>query len=529
MHKIDTNTSLRHCGRTKTIQFRLWMYFLMISLFMLVFFSGTQIIFYTATYKNMKSSELEKTAKKMLEQFGDRKDIKVFSSNLKQTAYATGTNIQFFKVDYTVINGEVEFKSIPVSIVDSSPIFTQEIPTLVNTTEILDNIIIGKKFFIEASEKNEFTYYENPRLGNTNESIAIFGAKIDDHIDGKVYFHMSMPVTLSDSATTIWRRQILLTAIICIVAGTFVSWFASSRISRPIKDISIGAEKLAKGDYSVVFDGSGLLEVQYLADTLNYATEEISKTEDLRREFLANVSHDLKTPITIIKGYAETIRDISGENSVKRNAHSQVIIDESDKLTRLITDILDLSRMQAGTIVTTKEDLDLSVIAKSVLERFDIYSTRDGYKFEFDSVGDCTVIADTKQMEQALYNLIGNAINYTGEDKKVKVEVVNTGKVVRCNIIDSGKGIAKEDIDLVWDKYYRTGLKTRKFVGTGLGLSIVKTALTSNDCVFGIESEVDKGSTFWFELNSTKYLKKQEQEQQLLKPQKQKKIKNKIK
>ena len=293
----------------------------------------------------------------------------------------------------------------------------------------------------------------------------------------------------------------MIATVVCLVASVVVSFFISDRITKPITEFSRVAKKLSAGDYSVRFKGNGYTEIENLADTLNTATVEFGKTEQLRRDFLANVGHDLRTPLTMVKAYAEMIRDISGSDELKRNQHSQVIIDEADRLTGLVNDILNLSKLQSGTDALELRSTDLRVLAKMVVERFSVYSERDGYTFRFEADEDCCAYCDSKRIEQVIYNLIGNAVSYTG-NKTVDIRVSRVENKVRASVRDYGSGIAPEDLDKVWDRYYRANQSKRAVVGSGLGLSIVKNILTLHKAEFGVSSRLGEGTEFWFELSA---------------------------
>ncbi|HEX3026915.1 MAG TPA: HAMP domain-containing sensor histidine kinase, partial [Clostridia bacterium] len=229
--------------------------------------------------------------------------------------------------------------------------------------------------------------------------------------------------------------------------------------------------------------------------------KELSKTEELRRELIANISHDLRTPLTMVKMYAELIRDVSGDKPEKRNAHTQVIIEESDRLSSLITEVLDLSKLQSGTAQISRKEFDLAEKSRVILNRFQALSERQGYVFSIDCDSDAWVNADEQKIEQVIYNLVSNAVNYTGEDKKVAIRVKKTGSKVRFSVSDTGKGIPKEECGQIWERYYKAKeTHKRAVVGTGLGLSIVKGILDAHNADYGVDSTVGTGSTFWFEL-----------------------------
>ena len=271
-------------------------------------------------------------------------------------------------------------------------------------------------------------------------------------------------------------------------------------LTRPIARFTRAARRMAKGDFTVDFKGEyTYAEMDALAETLDYAKEEIGKSDQLQKEVLANVTHDLKTPLTMIKAYASMIQEISGDNPEKRAKHTQVIIDESDRLTALVNDILNLSKIRSGMDSLKLQEFNLSEFIHTVLERFDYLTETKGYTLVRDIDDELYTEADMEKLEQVVYNLVGNAVNYTGEDKKITVSLKKAeGGKIRFSVTDTGKGIPPDEIDTIWDRYYRsTETHKRPIKGTGLGLSIVKTILVKHGFEYGVESEVGKGSTFY--------------------------------
>jgi signal transduction histidine kinase len=202
----------------------------------------------------------------------------------------------------------------------------------------------------------------------------------------------------------------------------------------------------------------------------------------------------------MIKAYAEMIRDISGEKKEKREAHLQVIIEESNRLASLVNNILELSILQSNNEALQIKNVNLSETLKKILLRFGALSKLEGFEIKANIDYDLYVLVDEQRMERVIYNLIGNAINYIGEDKEIKVNLIDLGSRVRFEVIDTGKGIPSEELNLIWDRYYKAKTHKRSIISNGLGLSIVKSILEMHQAEFGIESAVGKGSKFWFEL-----------------------------
>ncbi|MBQ8758334.1 MAG: HAMP domain-containing histidine kinase, partial [Clostridia bacterium] len=309
-------------------------------------------------------------------------------------------------------------------------------------------------------------------------------------------------VTPLDSTVAILKSQLIVTTVIALILSLLLSYFVARYIAKPIENLNASAKKLARGDLNTEFSGKGYREIEQLSDTLNYAAKEISRVDSFRRELLANVSHDLRTPLTMIEGYAEVMRDIPGENTPE---NVQVIIDEANRLTEFVNNILDLSKLQSGIQSLNPEKTNLSVMLSDISIRYINLMKSDGYTIELSAPDDVYISCDENKLLQALNNLMDNAVNHTGEDKKVFIRQIVDGNTVRVEISDTGKGISADELPYIWERYYRAeGNHKRAVVGSGIGLSIVKSIFELHNAKYGVESTVGKGSTFWVEFNILK-------------------------
>ena len=301
---------------------------------------------------------------------------------------------------------------------------------------------------------------------------------------------------------TVYRLQLylLIIGISVFAAAVLVSFGFSNKLTSGLKNMSDTAVLLAQGNYGIKFTNADYKEMAQLSDTLNYVRDEVKKSEDFQHEILANVTHDLKTPLTMIKAYASMIKEISGDNPEKRDKHLQVIIDEADRLTGLVNDVLSVSKLQANMTELKLKVFNLTELVYGIINKFGYLQETQGYSFMLDIEPNLYTRADEEKISQVIYNLLGNAANYTGEDKTVFISLNSSmdGKRVRFAVKDTGKGISKEDLPEIWDRYYRVKENhNRPVKGTGLGLNIVKAILESHSFDFGVESEIEKGSLFW--------------------------------
>ena len=309
-----------------------------------------------------------------------------------------------------------------------------------------------------------------------------------------------MPLT---STVDTIRAQLVIISIIILAVAVIMAVIFSVRISRPIREMSEEASKLALGDYNVNFDGGNCKETANLSATLNRAAYELSKLDRLQKDLIANVSHDLRTPLTMIAGYTEAMRDLPGEATPE---NMQIVIDETARLTSLVNDMLEVSKYQNTSQVLKITRFNITEVVRSTLERYSKLKERDGYKIICQADCDVFVNADEIRILQVLYNLINNAVNYTGDDKTVIIRQTvseNAGKKqVLLEVIDSGHGISEEELHLVWERYYKVhDFHKRADMGTGLGLSIVKNILLLHRAEFGVNSKIGHGSCFWFKLD----------------------------
>ena len=343
---------------------------------------------------------------------------------------------------------------------------------------------------------------------NPDRETAMLYVDYFEHGDNGYYVILNSKVTPVSSTVQTLQYELVIISILFIVAAVIMALILSARISAPIIKINERAHQLATGDYNTVFEGGGYKEIAELRDTLNYAACELSKVEGFRRELIANVSHDLRTPLTMITGYAEVMRDLPGENTPE---NVQVIIDEGSRLTTLVNDLLDLSKLQSGTAPMTMTTFSLTECVKTINRRYQKLKENDGYDIDFLYDEEVYITADHPKLGQVIYNLVNNAISYTGTDKKVvirqTVTTENGVRAVRISVTDTGMGISPENLEYIWDRYFKENkVHKRAVVGTGLGLSIVKGILQMHHARFGVdtsEDPVNHGSTFWFELPCT--------------------------
>ena len=449
-------------------------YLTLFSIGILLFLYLFQICFLTIFYEKYQIKILEKSSNIII-------NSKSLISDLESIAYENNICIELFsanqKYSYNTLNNDCILESKNV------------------------DIIKAKRKLTLSSKTNELIKIDDPRY---NTKSILYKVKIDND----TYVILNTKIEDINSTTYILRGQLIYVTLLVIIISFFVSYFLSKKLNKPILSITNKARNIANNNYIETNEKYNIAELDELSDVLNYARSEIKNTDELRRDLMANVSHDLKTPLTMIKAYAEMARDINSNNKEKRNDNLNIIISEADRLNILVNDILELSKMQNGSSKLNKEDYDLIKELKEIIKKYEIIKETENYKFLINTPKVALVNADKNKINQVLYNLINNAINYTGEDLTVKISVKENKKNYLVEIIDTGKGLTKEEINLIWNKYYKNEKNhKRNIIGTGLGLSIVKEVLNKHDFKFGVKSQKGKGSNFYFLINKPKKYK----------------------
>lgn len=454
---------------SKPLAFKMWGYFAAFAAMLMIVLWLLQIIFLNAFYKSMKIHQLERVGEEFLENY-DSENIEDY---IDSSSFQYGVRINIIDKYGDILNGHDK--------PERTGFDGEHRPRIHVHFDELGKAVIEDNGFSPMRAASYFAEIPNE--------------------DG-MYLYITAPLAQIDATTQVLQNQLIIVTVLSLVIAILLSYFISKKLSKPISGITKSAKVLGNGDYNVHFEKGYYREVDELAEALNSTAEALSKTDELRRDLMANVSHDLRTPLTIIKSYAEMIRDLSGRDEVKRTAHANVIVDEADRLSLLVNDILDLSKMESGASGIENKPFNLREALDAVMAIFKPFED-DGYVFNLDCCDTAVVCGDFQRIKSVMYNLVVNAVNYTGGDKQIYICLAKKDGKVCFSVRDTGNGIEEEDIPRVWERYYRaSAAHKRDVVGTGIGLSIVKTVLKAHKAEFGVNSKVGEGSTFWFNLKS---------------------------
>ena len=477
--KRSDKTAKKHATK-RSLRSYVWLYFMIFTILILLLLWVFQYFFLASYYRSAKIRSVSNAARNITRRY-DSADLK---NLLKRTAFDNSMCIVITDNAGNVLIGENNLGSFSFLFHD---IYVDH----------------GKYIYALRSELADSSSGELTKTKKNEDygSEEIFFCMSFDtaESDEPYYIFVETAVDPIDSTVSIIRQHLIFITVILFELAFIITMFISKRLSQPIVDMTETAKDFAAGDFNVEFDAKGYKEIEELSEVLDKAKVEIEKVSKLRTDLIANISHDLRTPLTMVKAYAEMIRDLSGDNPEKRNEHLNIIIDEADRLSNLVNNILELSKLESGNMELNYTDFSVHEKIHDVLTRYTLLIEEQGYDISFVPDEDRLIRGDADKIDQVLYNFINNAINYSGENKHIRIKQTNKEDRVRIEVIDNGCGISKELLPKVFDRYYRGEKYKRDVVGTGLGLPICKEILKKHGWSFGVKSEEGKGSTFWFE------------------------------
>ncbi|MDO4344441.1 MAG: HAMP domain-containing sensor histidine kinase [Eubacteriales bacterium] len=354
-----------------------------------------------------------------------------------------------------------------------------------------------------ASFTEELLNSEDTHMGMLiGENDYIYGQKLigSKAFSGEtVILYLGTSLGAVEGTAQILRLQLVWVSLLALLLGLFFALWISRRFEKPIHMLAGQAEDIARGNEYVPFEKGFCRELDGLADSLREMADSLEQLENSRRELLANISHDLRTPLTMIKGYAEMVQEISWSDEEKRNTDLSIIQREADRLTALVNEILEYTSMQANQKEISMERVEISKTVLEVLNQFEPLCRENGYVMETDIASGLSVWGNRAALMRIIYNLIDNAVNHSGDCRKIRAALFETeNRRIHFEVQDYGSGIEEKDIPYIWERYYTSRNRKNKETVSGLGLSIAKELLVSHHAEFGVKSE--NGCIVWFEL-----------------------------
>lgn len=341
-------------------------------------------------------------------------------------------------------------------------------------------------------------------------------------LDSGISFIMRTPLDSIRESASMANTFYFYTGVLCTIVGVVIIWIVTGRIIKPILTLNTISERMVKLDFDAKYEGKAKNEIGLLGENMNLLSQSLehsiselksannelrrdiekkNKIDEMRREFLANVSHELKTPIALIQGYAEGLQEGMGETPEDRDYYCNVIVDEATKMNQLVQKLLSLNQLEFGKDAVEMERFDLTALISDYLETGSLLAKQQGIHVEWDRTAPCHVWADPFMTEEVLQNYYSNAVHYCKEPGEIRItlEKREDGRV-RIGVFNTGDAIPEESLPRVWEKFYKVDkARTREYGGSGVGLSIVKAIMEAFHQDYGVEN-VDGGVLFWFEL-----------------------------
>ncbi|WP_414150601.1 sensor histidine kinase [Acetobacterium carbinolicum] len=504
MKKSKSFFPQKNKSRQITIKWKIFLFLLGFCGVLLILLWLFQVVFLNSFYKSIKINEIKATANTIEKSINDENIATIIST-------VSENNDICIKVLSS--SGDTIYSSHVVKgcIIHSKPTFDEKAlhsEVTNNDGELFqyyNHDGYARETEPDSVQPENTQIQDKPPAEEKEKDTLIYSKTIIDANNNELILVLNSLISPVNATVNTLRVQLYYITAFMILFSVILAFIIAKWISRPIEAINESAKMLATGDYSTQFKGTGYKEIAELSDTLNFTAKELSKVELLRQELIANISHDLRTPLTLISGYAEAMRDLPDENN---SENAQIIVDETKRLTTLVNDVMDISKLQTGNINVHLQPYNVTVSLSNSINRMNKMMELDGYQIDFIADREVTLTADETRISQAFYNLLTNAINYTGDDKKITVTQTifqnpadDLTNWVKIEVADSGEGIAAEDLPYIWDRYYKVDKTHKRAVtGTGLGLSIVKSILDIHHGDYGVTSKLNEGSIFWFTL-----------------------------
>ena len=449
------------------------------------------------------------------------------AKDLVRTYYAVDDVLQEGSLtDLTVLNGIIsrtERGNIDIVVMDSGgkAVFStlgEQDPRLSQ----MSRDVVGQDIDADTvlEQTGNFTIYRSAADSDQDnvEYLRMWGIFSDGS-----WFVMQSPLASIRESAALANQFLIYLGSIGIIVGGLLVWLLSRRITQPLMELTHLSQKMANLNFDAKYTSGGADEIGILGSNFNRMSEQLEKTiselkrannqlqkdieqkekmEEMRNEFLGNVSHELKTPLALIQGYAEGLKEGVNDDPESREFYCEVIMDEADKMNRMVKNLLTLNQLEFGSDEVEFERFDIVGLVKGVIASCDILIQQAGASVDFVADEKLDVWADEFKTEQVVRNYLTNAIHHVENEKRIEVRIRQNGDTAHISVFNSGKPIPEEDVPKLWDKFYKVDkAHTREYGGNGIGLSIVKAIMESFHQKYGVRN-YDNGVEFWFELDA---------------------------
>ncbi len=347
--------------------------------------------------------------------------------------------------------------------------------------------------------------------------VECWGTLDDDH-----YFIIRTPLESIRESANISNKFYFVVGLAIIILSGIVIMVVTKRITKPISELTQLSKKMSNLDFEAKYESKVGNEIDVLGDNFNRMSTQLETTiselksannelqrdiedkikiDKMRKEFLDNVSHELKTPIALIQGYAEGLKENISDDPESREFYCDVIMDEASKMNKLVKNLLTLNQLESGKDAVVMERFDIVSLIRGVLQTMDIMIGQKEAKVIFDAQKPVYVWADEFKTEEVVTNYVSNALNHLDGDRQIEIKLIDEDSRVKVTVFNNGTPIPEADIPNLWNKFYKVDkARTREYGGSGIGLSIVKAIMESMNQEYGVQN-FDNGVEFWFTLD----------------------------
>lgn len=399
----------------------------------------------------------------------------------------------------------------------------ERVVTNVRNMDILKNQLLG--YLLNQAQKNgrilestdDYQLMQSKDAWNETEYIEMWGT----FEDGSRFLIRSPLESIKESAE-ISNRFFIYIGCAMVVISMILVWYFSKRLTDPIHELAVLSDKMANLDFEAKYTSGGDNEIGELGANFNRMSEKLESTiselksannslqkdierkekmEEMRNEFLGNVSHELKTPIALIQGYAEGLKEGVNDNPESREFYCDVIMDEATKMNQMVKNLLTLNQLEFGDEEIAFERFNLTELIQGILQSMEIMAQQKEAKVIFRQTEPVYVWADEYKVEQVIRNYVSNAFHHVDGEKVIEVKIQTADGKAKTSVFNTGTPIPEKDIPHIWDKFYKVDkAHTREYGGNGIGLSIVKAIMESFHQKYGVNN-YDNGVEFWFQLD----------------------------
>lgn len=342
--------------------------------------------------------------------------------------------------------------------------------------------------------------------------------------DNSTIFIMSTPLASIRESVALSNRFLAYVGLSALLLSSVIMYFTTKKVTSPILELANLSEKMSRLDFDAKYQGEAQDEIGILGNSMNALSERLKETigelksannelqkdieekiqvDEMRKDFIANVSHELKTPIALIQGYAEGLTEGMADEKESRDYYCEVIMDEANKMNKMVRQLLTLTALEFGNDAVAVERFDLVELIQGVLSAARILIQQQGGRVEFDASAPVYVWADEFKIEEVVTNYISNALNHLDGERIIRIGIEQKDGLVRVTVQNTGNPIPDEDITKIWTKFYKVDkARTREYGGSGIGLSIVRAIMDSHRKECGVNNTED-GVEFWFTLDGT--------------------------